>query len=89
MTHTFYNCKLSKSLCCPLFLYTVLCNGLVVAKESHSCQGNDIRSAWSASCGNVAFMPCDPSATLAEGTRFEICLAGFNQRKLVYDIHQR
>ena len=72
-----------------LFLHTVLCSGHVVAKDPHSCHGDDIRSAWRASCGNVAFMPCDHRATLAEGTRFEICLAGFNQQKLVYDMQQR
>ena len=72
-----------------IILYAVLCNGLVVAKESQSCDGGDIRQAWNASCGNVAFMPCNAAAPLTVGSDFEICLAGFPNRKLVYDMHLR
>ena len=62
------------------------CSGYVVAKhKTNGCNGRNIIKQWDATCGNIAFMPCSSSATLEIGTYFDICVAGFNNYKLVYD----
>ena len=39
--------------------------------------------------GNVWFSTCNSSVDFEESTSFEICQAGYKDRKLVYDIRQR
>jgi len=66
----------------------VLCSGYVVAKhKTRGCKAQNIITSWDAECGNVAFMPCTSGATLEVGTYFDICVAGYNRYKLVYDEH--
>ena len=67
----------------------MLSGGLVVAKRANSCNRKDIRRAWDATCGNVAFMRCDLIDKMDVDESFEVCLAGFPNRKLVYDKHER
>ena len=71
-----------------LHFYKVLCSGYVVAKhKTRGCKAQNIITSWDAECGNVAFMPCTSGATLEVGTYFDICVAGYNRYKLVYDEH--
>ena len=69
----------------------MLCDGLVTAKSQESCHGSqsDITEAWDATCGNVAFMPCNWTVKrhnlISKNASFDVCLAGFPDRKLVYD----
>lgn len=64
----------------------VACSGYVMAKhETRGCNSRNIVTQWDANCGNVAFMACEGAATLAIGSYFEICVAGFNTYKLVWD----
>ena len=68
------------------YFHKVPCDGTVVAKhKTVGCNSNNIITRWDASCGNVAFMPCENDAELLVGTSFEICVAGFRDYSLVYD----
>ena len=65
-----------------------MCSGYVVAKhKTRGCETRNIVTEWNAECGNVAFMPCSHTATLAPGTSFDICVAGFPTYQMVFDNH--
>ena len=83
------NVKIHNSI---LYFHKVSCGGFVFAKhKTGGCNSNNIITKWDASCGNVAFMPCENDAIVGQlgngavGTSFEICVAGFRNYALVYD----